>query len=130
MLLNDADHSSICGSIGSGGPQAPQSRSPHASSHHHSSQQRYYTVRSQRSLHRAWLAAADARRPSWSSERPAPRKLVKDPGGSARPSAAREIREDEEAHDDHNGKSASSATGVLGALGIRRKMARWRDLRQ
>ena len=40
--------------------------------------------------HRAWLSAAE-RRPSWTGERPPPRKLVKDPNGSGRPSFSVEL---------------------------------------
>lgn len=40
--------------------------------------------------HRAWLSTAE-RRPSWTGERPPPRKLVKDPNGSGRPSFSVEL---------------------------------------
>ncbi|CAK7236291.1 hypothetical protein SCUCBS95973_009557 [Sporothrix curviconia] len=131
VLLNGPDRSSLCGSsIRSG------------------SQHQYYAVRSQWMQHRSWLAAADARQPSWSSERPPPRKLVKDPGGSARPSAAREIPDEDGGDPRHKatgsrGQAASgsgsgsgsrsghekSSSGGPGTLGIRRKISRWRDLR-
>lgn len=139
VLLNGPDRSSLCGSSIGGGGGGGGSGSGSGSQHQ---QRRYYAVRSQRNLHRSWLAAADARRPSWSGERPPPRKLVKDPGGSARPSAAKEIPE---ADDDLPRKAAGgnsqsnsgSATGhdkgsfggPGGTLGIRRKISRWRDLR-
>ncbi|CAK7201977.1 hypothetical protein SEUCBS139899_004693 [Sporothrix eucalyptigena] len=131
MLLNGPDRSSLCGSSIHGGSQ-----------HHRQPQQhRYYAVRSQRNLHRSWLAAADARRPS--GERPPPRKLVKDPGGSARPAAAREIPDDDNGGDLRRKAAGSSghaaggsengydknSSGLPGTLGIRRKISRWRDLR-
>ncbi|CAK7239086.1 MAG: hypothetical protein STHCBS139747_000508 [Sporothrix thermara] len=135
MLLSSPDRSSLCGS------------SIHSGSHHHYRQppnqpQRYYSVRSQRAPHRSWLAAADARQSSSSGERAPPRKLVKDPGGSARPSAAREIP-DEYGGDLNRGAAGSSgqaaggsrgghdksSAGGPGTLGIRRKITRWRDLR-
>ncbi|CCC10310.1 hypothetical protein SMACR_02886 [Sordaria macrospora] len=40
--------------------------------------------------HRTWLSTAE-RRPSWTGERPPPRKLVKDPNGSGRPSFSVEL---------------------------------------
>ena len=39
---------------------------------------------------RTWLSTAE-RRPSWTGERPPPRKLVKDPNGSGRPSFSVEL---------------------------------------
>lgn len=136
VLLNGPDRSSLCGSIGS-------NQNLHSQQHQQQQQQqhRYYAVRSQRNIHRSWLAAADARRPSWSGERPPPRKLVKDPGGSARPSAAREIPDEDgdlrrkAAAGSSLGNSGSAAghdrgsPGGPGTLGIRRKISRWRDLK-
>ncbi|EFW99372.1 hypothetical protein CMQ_5793 [Grosmannia clavigera kw1407] len=70
-------------------------------------------------LQRVWLAAADARRPSWTGERPAARKLVKDPNGSARPSFSVEIS-------DRNDRPRGRDTA---AEGLRRTVARWREMR-
>ncbi|KAL1887332.1 hypothetical protein Sste5346_010290 [Sporothrix stenoceras] len=137
VLLNGPDRSSLCGSIGSGQNQH------HPTQNQQHQQHRYYAVRSQRNLHRSWLAAADARRLSGpGGERPPPRKLVKDPGGSARPSAAHEIPDEDgdlrrKAVVGGAGQNNSQSTAGLdrgsfggpGSLGIRRKISRWRDLK-
>ena len=130
-LLNEHDRSSI----GSGQQHAhARPRAPHSSARHPP----HYTLRSQRGMQRAWLSAADARQSSWSGERPPPRKLVKDPNGSARPAASRELADEDDLR--HGAATGSESGGGNGGrqekssstpstLGIRRKMARWRDLR-
>ncbi|ERS99486.1 uncharacterized protein SPSK_03630 [Sporothrix schenckii 1099-18] len=137
VLLNGPDRSSLCGSNSGGGGGGGGGGTSGLQSQQH----RYYAVRSQRNLHRSWLAVADARRPSASGERPPPRKLVKDPGGSARPSASREIPDEEsdlrrtavgESPHNNSGNAPAHDRGSFGGpstLGIRRKISRWRDLR-
>ncbi|EPE05278.1 hypothetical protein F503_03883 [Ophiostoma piceae UAMH 11346] len=136
-LLNEHDRSSLY-SIGSGQHQQHSHARAHAqNSARHPS---HYIIRSQRNVQRAWLSAADARQSSWSGERPPPRKLVKDPNGSARPTASRELVDEDDLR--HNAATGSGGGGgggsgsgqeksssTPGTLGIRRKMARWRDLR-
>ncbi|OAA61605.1 hypothetical protein SPI_04464 [Niveomyces insectorum RCEF 264] len=93
--------------------QQPSSNHNHGRRHHHHHHHHYNTTASaQRGLQRAWLAAADARRPSWTGERPPPRKLVKEQGASARPLAAQELLEhDDSDKDGGRGKRQQNGNG-------------------